>query len=276
MLYIYNANKRFFYQVIAALAHELKVLGYDPIVTERIPETLGGKVDTIIVFGFQDVTGKPDKLSKLFDFNLIVYNTEQINNRHSLVCDLKNADYVWDYSKENLKHLKHPRKYFVPIGYSDAFVITGILPDRHTDELNYFGTTNERRRNKITALKDVGVPFKKNDNVFMGRWDAMVRENQCFINIHYFPKTVLEVFRVVPLLANGCTVFSERSDDHELDALYEPYITFYDKPEDLLGYTPNNRAGAFKNFLFRDNIVNSGCLASLYINDPKPDWDVFY
>jgi len=263
MLYIYNANKRFFYQVVAALAHELKALGYDPQVVERIPETEGKKVDTIIVFGYQDVSGKKDRIDKLFQFNLIAFNTEQLNNRHTLVRDLKHVDHIWDYSYENLRHIKHPSKYTVPIGYSTAFVINGIKPDRDTTTLNYFGTTNERRRKKIHVIRDHEIPFKKNDNVFHERWSRMVRNNKCYINFHYFPKTVLEIFRIVPLLSNGCCVFSERSDDHKLDALYEPYITFYDSVDELKNFQVNSKADDFANFLFIDKIRDSGCLECL-------------
>jgi len=202
-------------------------------------------------------------MEKLVQFNFIVYNTEQLANKNSIVRDIKQADHVWDYSFANLKHIQNKSKFHVPLGYSKGFCIDNIKPNRNNSQLNYFGTTNACRRIKISAIKELDIPFKKNDNVFFGRWNTLVQNEQCYINIHYFPKTALEVFRIVPLLCNGCCVFSERSDDKELDALYEPYITFYDDIKELIGFTVNNKALNFTDLSFQKFIQQSGCLETL-------------
>jgi len=88
----------------------------------------------------------------------------------------------------------------------------------------------------------------------------MVRKERTYINIHYFPKTALEVFRIVPLLCNGCCVFSERSNDARLDSLYEPYITFFNSFDELVGFVPNTKAEGFEEFKFGRLIYDSGCL----------------
>lgn len=267
-LYIYNANKRFFYQVIAALAYELKELGYNPICVEAIPEPAPDKQDTIIVFGYQDVSGKIQKITKLRQFNLVVYNTEQLTNKNSLIRDLVNVDHVWDYSFQNIELLKNTSKYHVPLGYSPAFCTPDIKPDRADTTLNFFGTINDRRRAKIKQINEAGIPFRKNDNAFHHRWDALVRAEKCYVNIHYFPKPVLEVFRIVPLLSNECCVFSERSGDHRLDEMYKPFITFFDTIDELKGVLVNDKAVAFKERKFGDFITKSGCLKCLAPRDP--------
>jgi spore maturation protein CgeB len=59
------------------------------------------------------------------------------------------------------------------------------------------------------------------------------QEAKIVLNLHHYAEpSVLEQSRIVPLIANGCFVISEPSNDSKIDALFANMVVFA-KPREL-------------------------------------------
>lgn len=162
----------------------------------------------------------------------IGYNFEQIatNNRISsspqFWSRVKAAEQVWDYSQVNLAvyERNNLKATFVPFGFVEGDV-KPQQPSRHIDVL-FTGAINERRQAVINNLK---VPVSVHQSTFKDELAKLLQSSRVSINMHYYEGgTILESTRIVPLLANGVRVVSERSLDPWYDKLYEPIVHFAD------------------------------------------------
>jgi hypothetical protein len=61
----------------------------------------------------------------------------------------------------------------------------------------------------------------------------MVLRAKVIINLHVYDTGVLEELRIVPVLATGCVVVSEKGVDTVTNKVYEDHVIFVDKPEQL-------------------------------------------
>ena len=245
MIYIYSPpnTKCYFIQVMKAIEYELNNLKCQCKIIDKLqlPKIERTKKNFLILFGFHDICSIEQVKKYIKQFTTIVYNSEQLHLNHLkyYINCLKNIDYIWDYSINNINYLKElsiTNTVHIPLGYSKSFVIdnnNNINNDnlRDNTKIIFIGNMNLRRYNIIRKIDSLNQDVIFFDKLWGNEHDKCIKNNTLFLNIHYYPKPILELFRIIPLICNKCAVISEYSSDTELDKMYSSYISFF--KEDL-------------------------------------------
>ena len=250
MIYIYSPPtiKCYFIQVMKAIEYELNNLNCPCKITDtlQLPKVERTKKNFLILFGFHDICNIEQVKKYINQFTTIVYNSEQLHLNHLkyYINCLKNIDYIWDYSINNINYLKELNIYntvHIPLGYSKSFILNNdkdnnnILNNnklnKNNERIVFIGNMNLRRYNIIRKIDSLNQDVIFFDKLWGNEHDECIKNNTLFLNIHYYPKPILELFRIIPLICNKCAVISEYSSDTELDKMYSSYISFF--KEDL-------------------------------------------
>jgi hypothetical protein len=174
--------------------------------------------------------------------HFIAYNFEQLTTDKkwdAVFFDrLKSAKHVWDYSTENIRVLaKHGiAAVHVPMGYAKCMELdVGPANRDRVYDFMFVGCMNEQRHKKLQPLMELN--FKR--LVSNACWGDDMREayrlTKVGLNLHYYKgNTILEVHRIIPMIANRVWVASERSDDAWYDKRYEAMVTFFESKNDLV------------------------------------------
>lgn len=224
-------NNCIYFDIVArSLSHVLHTLDIDHELTTSILSD--DSDDLYIIFTTHHLH---EKLPKKY----ISYNFEQLVTDKDWPAEfferLSRAKQVWDYSLANIKVLagKHvTNTIHVPFGYSPIMDISSIKPfkDRPYDWL-MLGAVSQFRADKLGALVKAynGHPEKYivSNNCWDRDLERTYRDTKIGINIHYYPgDTILEVHRIIPMVANRIFVVSERSNDSWYDDLFKGAVTF--------------------------------------------------
>lgn len=171
----------------------------------------------------------------------ISYNFEQLITTKvwpsTFFDNLAKAELVLDYSLENIKELEkyNIKAHFLPLGYSKNMENNYNGGDNldKTIDFSFLGSINNYRYDKLKTL--ISVYSKKQDNFFISTncWGNNLKKvynkTKIGLNIHYYEgKTILEVHRILPFIANKIMVISEKSDDPWYDEKYGDLINFID------------------------------------------------
>jgi hypothetical protein len=184
------------------------------------------------------------KISNNFKYK-IYYITEPID----YLIDIK----VWEtyikilkpfklltYTSENLNKLKVYQsitklcpKFNNYIDMGDYSIET--MKNKNKDKIIFMGTMNIHRENVFKNMENKIVV--KNDIWNMDEYQEIIENNLFFINIHRRNGCkCLEYLRIIPLLANGCIVISELSNEEDMNELKDYNIYFCDKANILETY----------------------------------------
>ena len=242
-----------FIQMMTAFAGEFREMGYETTIVEDLNDL--EKNSLLILFGYQGYVDRPDILEQLSNYKVVIFNAEQLPTGiwDNIIHEWNNYLAIWDYSVLNIQYLKSKgvhNTFLVPLGYSKYFKVMNLCSNRNK-EIVFFGTINERREKMMENIKKSGYNVK-----YIEVWDEnykqVIRENQVFLNIHYYQPSILEYFRIIPILSNKGIVISERSNDPFLDILVSKYVYWIDG----------------------DNIL--GQMSKIYENMQIKDWDQKY
>jgi hypothetical protein len=214
-------NSRYFNTTINSLSESLIELGIHHEIVTEIDETN----DIFIVCTTHEHRPLPKKY--------ISYNCEQLTTDkrwdHKIIDKFKKAIEVWDYSLENIKLLRLYKinALHLPIGYSKCMEIDKTDEEKSIDLL-FIGCINELRLQK---LNDLRLIYYKNPEKFLitnDCWDySIYNKTKIGLNLHFYNgKTILEVHRIIPMIANKIIIVSEKSDDLWYDSKYENIIDF--------------------------------------------------
>ena len=279
MIYIYSPKHTqcYFIQVMKAMYYELKQLDYKCQIISDLNTNIISSNNVIIIFGFHDICRNKQVMNYIKNFTTIVYNSEQLHIRDwaQYLNALKNIDYIWDYSINNIELLNEKNinnTTHVPLGFSKGFIIDGINDDtRDNKTILFIGNMNTRRYQIIGKIDNLGEDVLFLTNTWGNKYDDYVKKNNLFLNIHYYANPILELFRIVPLLCNGCSVLSEYSYDKKLDTMYDKYVGFF--KDDMSDFSSVKKdivekreqiCADFRNKLkFSDILKNSGILEHL-------------
>lgn len=177
----------------------------------------------------------------------ICYNFEQLTNKHRrnplLFHRFAKALMVWDYSIVNCKSIgkylntkfytSAPPILHVPFGYHKSMQLFKLehmkLASSRKFKWVLIGAMSPRRQQ---LLEHVLNKYDKRGFVTNNCWGAVqqssfYKESLIGLNIHYYEgPTILEVHRIMPLVANGVLVVSEHSNDKYYDHLLKDIVTF--------------------------------------------------
>jgi len=144
------------------------------------------------------------------------------------------------YTNENLNKLKVYQsitklcpKFNNYIDMGDYSINT--MKNKNKDKIIFMGTMNTHRENVFKTMENKIVV--KNDIWNMDEYQEIIEHNLFFINIHRRNGCkCLEYLRIIPLLANGCIVISELSNEEDMNELKDYNIYFCDKANILETY----------------------------------------
>jgi hypothetical protein len=144
------------------------------------------------------------------------------------------------YTSENLNKLKIYQsitklcpKFNNYIDIGDYSIET--IKNKDKDKIIFMGTMNIHRENVFKNMENKIVV--KNDIWNMDEYQEIIENNLFFINIHRRNGCkCLEYLRIIPLLANGCIVISELSNEEDMNELKDYNIYFCDKTNILETY----------------------------------------
>jgi hypothetical protein len=234
----------YFKHVIAGLSHAFNTLGVPHAVVQST-------VDPDI--GSLYVTCTAHHLHEQLPENYIAYNFEQLCTDRvwppAFFDRLRAAVQVWDYSILNIQvlHANGIRNAIhLPMGYAPCMdtdpCSQPATPESwkaRASDWMLLGCVNQTRSDKLSHLVD----RYDGDESLRGRYSVTnscwgeqlgeaYRDNRVGLNLHFYTgRTVLEVHRIIPMVANRMWVVSERSDDAWYDQAYGALVTFL--PENI-------------------------------------------
>lgn len=147
--------------------------------------------------------------------------------------NLAKAEIVFDYSLENIKELEkyNIKAHFLPLGYSKNMENNNNDNIDKSVDFSFCGSINNSRYDKLKTL--ISIYGNKKDKLVISNnyWGDDLKElykkTKIGLNIHYYSgKTILEVHRILPLIANKILVISDKSDDPWYDEKYCNLINF--------------------------------------------------
>ena len=133
---------------------------------------------------------------------------------------------VVDYEQKNVDYLRSIgiEAYCLPYRWHPSLERAEQKEDKPFDVL-VVGSVNPRRQAIVNALRaKYSVVWAT--GAYGKQLDELVTSSKVVLNIHYCDEHPLEVARINYLLANNCTVVSERSWDSRVDVEYEPLLYF--------------------------------------------------
>lgn len=177
--------------------------------------------------------------------NYVAFNFEQLSTDKKWPEEfwnrLRRARVVWDYSMLNIQELtKHGiSALHVPLGYSKCMEYHNASSKDKKYDFVFLGAMNESRVQKFTPLYK--VYRTKPEKVFINNsvWgDDIYKLYKCSkigINMHFYGgKQILEVHRIIPMIANRLWVISEHGDDPWYEEVYKDLVSWYSSPVDMV------------------------------------------
>lgn len=134
---------------------------------------------------------------------------------------------VLDYSALNVEYLRgHGIEAFhMPYGYSKG--LERVKPANKDIDVLCVGSVNPRRQVLFSRMPK-HINFVWAQNVYGDALDKLVARAKVHVNVHYRDDHQLEVVRLNYLMANGCTVVSERGNEPHVNTAYAPGLIFAD------------------------------------------------
>lgn len=272
---IYNPATKLFDNFILALKYDLENLKMDVMnYNEKLNYNIDFKIDIIMIivdphfiFDYKYIEEEIFIISKNFKYK-ILYITEPINfiiekNIYTNLIKQINPYCLWTYTEENLYKLHIPQKIFKIFPENKLFQFINVsldkLKERNINNIIFFGNINENRIDIYNLFKKYII--NKTSSWSMEEWSEILSNNLFYLNIHRRKNCKsFESFRIVPILANGGVIFSERCNNIE-ESLYKNYnIIFVEK---------NNLYTTFLDYINNINYDDIYEKYNKYINDKK-------
>jgi len=162
----------------------------------------------------------------------ILVNLEQLEanpylSRHYL--ERLRRHTVWDYSTSNVRYLHGlgaNQVFHVPMGFVPQ--LTRISRRQADIDVLFYGVINARRDLILNQLVRAGVRALYLGNAYGAERDACIARSRIVLNMHFHQGRILELARVLYLLANGIFVVSESVSDKEEMQRFSGGLVFAD------------------------------------------------
>lgn len=175
----------------------------------------------------------------LFPARYIIFQLEQTPIKKWFVpayfARLQNASQVWDYNLQNIEYLRERGidAIHMPLGYCPLFPSPSNPPE--TIDILFLGQMRNSHREQVaTAMAQAGLSVMTSNKIFGDQKKLTVAQSKIVLNLHYGHEAILEEPRIIPLLAAGKVVISEKVDDKRYMELYKDYVIFVDDTVELI------------------------------------------
>ena len=265
-LIIYNPVTHLFDFFIDSLKYELTLRNIDLInynnninIEKYNPILI--IVNPHFIFDYKEIYNEIINISNKFKYK-ILYLTEPLNFiiekkvYNDLIKVIKPYS-LWSYSKENFNKLNTLGKYFkIFPNYNESYKFVDLtydnLKNRSLENILFIGNITESRswiKKSFSNLININDCWTKEE------WINIVNNNLFYLNIHRRVNCkCFESFRIIPLLANGCVIFSEYCNETEMEE-YKDYNIIFCKSGELY----SNYCNYIKNIDY-DEILNKSLL----------------
>jgi len=276
---IYNPKTQLFDFFIDSLKIEFEKRNIKNIVIyneELNINTLNNKdiililINPHFIFDYKNIRENINKISKFYKYK-ILYLTEPINfivekKVYLELIKLIKPYCLWTYTNENFNKINTPLNIFkIFPNYNNAYYFTEInienIKYKNINNILFIGNINE---NRMDICNKFGTLLINKTNMWLPEeWKELLNNYLFYINIHRRNNCKsFESFRIIPLLANGCVIFSENCNEDEKEIYKEYNIIFCEKKdlyEEFIKYKENiNYENILeKTVLFRKNMVNN-------------------
>jgi hypothetical protein len=217
-----------FFEIAETIHYGLLELGYDSIITSEanIVERQH------IILGSNLLPHCSIEIAE----DAIIYNLEQVEIGSTWfgpeLIDILRKYTIWDYSEQNVLALgaigiKVDR--VVPIGYVEQLTKFQLAQeeDRNIDVL-FIGSWSAGREKIINEMISLGLRVEVVCGVYGVERDEIISRAKLVLNMHLYNARILEMVRISYLLANRCSVISERSSEPSVDEEMEEGVAFAD------------------------------------------------
>lgn len=234
---ILHENCPVFYEIIRSLKNQLTDRGIFCTIENSVKTK---NLDTFYILF------NSHRDSTIFDFSLryAVFNYEQPNNacmkNQTYLSKMAMANVVFDYSNYNKSVIeKYINKPVIVVPYNYHPSLTVLEHNTNNDEpidILFYGAMNSNREKYHNILKnsDYKIKFVASYDLFADNLYNEWRKCKIVLNLHYYSNpSVLELSRIVPLIANYKLVLSEHSDDTEADMRFSNMVVFIN-PDNIL------------------------------------------
>jgi len=230
-------------------------------------------VDPHFIFDYEEIEKEILKINKNFRYK-ILYITEPINfmiekNIYNILIKKINPYCLWTYTHENFNKINLSRKIFKIFPENKMFQLICVdkdkLKERNCNDIIFFGNINENRINICNKFNKYLI--NKTSTWSLGGWSDILNNNLFYLNIHRRNNCKsFESFRIIPILANGGVIFSERCNDLE-ENIYNKYNIIFVNKDDL--YT------TFLEYIKNINYDEIYLRYNTYLNDMKSNMNLF-
>jgi hypothetical protein len=133
--------------------------------------------------------------------------------------------HVLDYSRRNVEYLKDHgiEAFHMPYGYHAS--LERAKPAEQDIDVLFVGSVNPRRTALFVNLaRDLNFVWA--GGVYGVDLDRLIARAKVHLNVHFCDPHPLEVVRLNYLMANHCTIVSERGEDDQVNRDYQDGLIF--------------------------------------------------
>jgi hypothetical protein len=275
---IYNPASHLFDFFINSLKYELNLRNIETSDYNNINHY--EKINPILIivnphfiFDYKEIYNEIINISNKFKYK-ILYLTEPINFivekkvYNDLIKIIKPYS-LMTYTKENFNKLNTLAKYFkVFPNYNETYNFNDLtydnLKNRSIENILFIGNITDTRswiKNIFNNLININDSWSKEE------WKNIMNKHLFYLNVHRRVNCKsFESFRIIPLLANGCVIFSEYTNESEMEE-YKDYNIIFCSSEELY----SNYCSYIKNIDYNEILNKALLFRKLMINNKDLD-----
>jgi hypothetical protein len=282
--YIYNPKTKLFDFFLNSLIIELNIRNINTFKLNENKQDINNNdiiliiINPHFIYDYIEIYNEIRDISKNFKFK-ILYITEPINfilekKVYLELINLIKPYCLWTYTIENFYKINTYLKIFkIFPNYNEAYnfseIDLNIIKNKNINNIIFIGNITNDRMNICKQFNNKLLNIT--DKWSTEEWKEIVSNNLFYLNVHRRNNCKsFESFRIIPLLSNGCVIFSEKCNIEE-EKIYEKYNIIFCKKDDLyntfIKYIENINYNEIleKTILFRNNMSNNTELDN-YIN----------